>query len=400
MRSGTTAPVTGEPETRRLRVLITNRTLATRTGTELYVRDLAIGLARRGHAPIVYAPVLGDVAREIRAETIPVTDDLLTIAEPPDVIHGHHGLELMAALLAFPGVPAVSVCHSWIGWADAPLSHPRVLRHVAVDDTCRDRLRFEHGIPDARIEVVLNAVDLTRFRPRPALPARPGRALIFSNAAGLGKAQDTAIREACAAAGIEVEVVGASAGRSLARPEEALRAFDLVFAKAKAALEAMSVGAAVILCDAAGAGPMVTTANLDELRRVNFGIRALRHPSTPEFIARQIARYDAADARAVSEAVRATAGTAAMVDALCALYADVVAEHGAVAAHDARAESRAAAAFLQGLSPRLRERDLLAGAFQALLRKPVLGPMLRRAGGATRRAWLAELFRMRGMDGS
>ena len=396
----------GEAGTRGLRVLITNRTLATRTGTELYVRDLAVALARRGHAPIVYTPRPGDVAREIRAETIPVTDDLRTIAEPPDVIHGHHALELLAALLAFPGVPAVAVCHSWIGWADAPLSFPRVLRHVAVDDTCRDRLRFEHGIPDARIEVVLNAVDLQRFVPRPPLPARPKRALIFSNAAGLGRAQDTAIHAACAAAGIAVELVGASAGRSVARPEEVLRDYDLVFAKAKAAIEAMSVGAAVILCDAVGAGPMVTTANLDALRRVNFGMRALREPCTPAYLGAQIARYDAADARAVSDAVRAGAGTAPMVDQLCALYADVVAEHAAGAAADPhaalQAESRAAAAFLQGLSPRLHERDLLAGAFQGLLRRPVLGRMLRQAAAGSRRGWIAELFDLfqrRGMDG-
>jgi glycosyltransferase involved in cell wall biosynthesis len=385
---------------RSLRVLITNRKLSTRTGTELYVRDLAIALARRGHSPVVYAPRLGDVAREIRAETIPVTDDLRSIAEPPEVIHGHHGVETLAALLAFPGVPAVAACHSWIGWADAPLSVPRVLRHLVVDDTCRDRLRFEHGIPDERIHVVLNSVDLHRFRPRATLPARPRRALVFSNAASPGRAHASAIQEVCAAAGIEVEVVGSSAGRSLARPEEALREFDLVFAKAKAALEAMSVGAAVVLCDAVGAGPMVTTANLDRLRRANFGMRALRHPCTPEFLSEQIARYDAADARAVSDAVRSTAGAGAMVDELCSLYADVVAEYDAVQPTDLAVESRAAATYLQGLSPLLHERDLLAGVLQALLRKPVLGGMIRRAAGASRRAWIMELLEMQqGMRG-
>lgn len=388
----------GEPGGRNLRVLITNRTLATRTGTELYVRDLAIGLAERGHAPIVYTPRPGDIAREIRARTIPVTNDLLTIAEPPDVIHGHHGLETLTALLAFPAVPAVAFCHSWIGWADAPLSLPRVLRYVAVDDTCRDRLRFEHGIPDERIQVVLNSLDLNRFRPRPPLPPRPRRALIFSNAAGPGKAQVPAIREACAAAGIEVEVVGASAGRSLARPEEVLREFDLVFAKAKAALEAMSVGAAVVLCDFMGAGPMVTTANLDQLRRINFGMRALSHPCTPEFLARQISLYDPADARAVCHAVRAAAGTAAMVDELCSLYIEVMAEHDAGGAGDLRAEARAAVTYLQGLSPRLHQRDVLARAFHALLRKPVLGRMIRRAAATSRRSWIAEILQMEGLD--
>ena len=230
--------------------------------------------------------------------------------------------------------------------------------------------------------MILNSVDLTRFRPRPPLPSRPKRALVFSNAAGPGQAHLPAIQKACAAAGIEVETVGASAGKSLARPEEALGEFDLVFAKAKAALEAMSVGAAVILCDAVGAGPMVTTANLDQLRRINFGMRALTNPVTPEFLGGEIARYDAADAAAVSRAVREAAGTAAMVGELCSLYEEVVAEHASAprrgrarspGLHALHAEQRAAAAYLQRLSPRLLQRDLLASAFQAVLRKPILG---------------------------
>src|SRR6185436_15724270 len=98
-----------------------------------------------GHLPIVYSPQLGPVAAEIRASTIPVVDDLARVGSPPDIIHGHHGLETLAALLAFPGVPGVSVCHSWLGWRDAPVRFPRLLRYIAVDHTCRDRLVFEHG---------------------------------------------------------------------------------------------------------------------------------------------------------------------------------------------------------------------------------------------------------------
>jgi hypothetical protein len=44
----------------------------------------------------------------------------------------------LIALLHFPGVPAVRVCHGWAD--DAPVSFPRVLRYVAVDETTRDRL--------------------------------------------------------------------------------------------------------------------------------------------------------------------------------------------------------------------------------------------------------------------
>ena len=55
-----------------LRVLITNHTLAGRGGTELYLRDTAMELVKRGHTPIAYSSILGEVARELEAANIPV----------------------------------------------------------------------------------------------------------------------------------------------------------------------------------------------------------------------------------------------------------------------------------------------------------------------------------------
>jgi hypothetical protein len=391
--------VSGVPERRGLRVLITNRQLNTRTGTETYVRDLALGLLERGHSPVVFSPLLGELAAEIRAATVPVTCDLATVAEPPDVIHGHHGPDTLAALLAFPGVPAVAFCHSWLGWPSAPLRFPRILRHVAVDHTCRDRLCAEHGIPPGRVHVILNSVDLARFRPRPPLPPRPLRALVLSNAAGAAGSHLGPIRAACAAEGIEVVAAGSAAGRPLAAPEEVLAGFDLVFAKARAALEAMAVGAAVILCDAVGAGPMVTSAELPRLRALNFGMRTLRRPVTAEVLRGEIARYDAADAAAVSQRIRAEAGSAAMVDELCALYETVIAEQRAGGPADAAAEMRAAAQYVQWLSPRLVERDALLGAFHRALRTPLLGTALRRlARSPSRGHWVRFLLERQGQD--
>jgi hypothetical protein len=305
-----------------------------------------------------------------------VVDDLTQVGTAPDIIHGHHGLETLAALLAFPSVPAVQVCHSWLGWPDWPVVAPRVVRHVAVDHTCRDRLVFEHGLPEERVHVRLNAVDLAQYRPRAPLPARPARALIFSNAAGGRSPFADAIRAACGAAGIAVDVAGARAGLSLARPQDTLGDYDVVFAKAKAALEAAAVGSAVVLCDAAGAGPMITTRNVDALRPLNFGIRALGTPPTAEAIARELARYDADDAAAVSRRLRETAGHEPLVDDLLALYADVIAER-AGAVDDPAAEARAVSRYLQALAGPLRQRDLLHAAVTRLLRLPLAGSLLR-----------------------
>lgn len=380
-----------------LRILLTNRVLANRTGTELYIRDVATGLLRRGHCPVVYSPRLGAIAAEIRRETIPVVDDLASVGEPPDVIHGHHGLETLTALLAFPGVPALSVCHSWVGWADEPVAFPRIRRYLAVDETCRDRLVAEHGIAPERVDVVLNAVDLGRFRPRAPLPLRPARGLIFSNASGDGAPHVRAIREAGARVGMTIDIAGFKSGQSLERPEETLGSYDIVFAKARAALEAAAVGAAVVLCDTVGAGPMVTTANFDALRRQNFGMRALREPPTVDGMVREVGRYDAADAAAVSRRVRELAGHEAQIDQLLAVYADVLDESGDPPT-STELEQRAAAAYLRRLSPRLHERDLFEMAFARLLALPIAGALMRRrARREPSGHWFQELLRT--MDG-
>jgi hypothetical protein len=380
-----------------LRVLLTNRVLARRTGTELYVRDVATELLRRGHRPVVYSPRLGPVAHELRRSTIPVVDDLRRVAEPPDIIHGHHALETLTALLAFPGVPALSVCHSWVGWHDEPVPFPRIRRYLAVDDTCRDRLVSEHGIAPDRVDVVLNAVDLGRFPRRPPLPQRPARALIFSNSSAEHSPHVRAIRQACSNAGIAVEIAGLKSGRTLEQPEATLGSYDLVFAKARAAIEAAAVGAAVVLCDVAGAGPMVTTSNFDTLRRLNFGMRALRETPTVSWIAGQIDRYDVSDAAAVSRKVRDLSGHDAQIDQLLALYAEILAE---APPDDTSAglEQQAAAAYLRGLSPKLYERDLLRTVFARFLRLPVVRAwMRRRARREGAGYWFQDL--LRSMDG-
>ena len=53
---------------RSLRILITNIYLDSRSGTEVYIRDLALDLLRRNHRPVVFAPVQGDFAAPERGD--------------------------------------------------------------------------------------------------------------------------------------------------------------------------------------------------------------------------------------------------------------------------------------------------------------------------------------------
>jgi glycosyltransferase involved in cell wall biosynthesis len=336
----------------KLKILITNNTLADHAGTELYVRDLAVELLKRGHTPIAYSTLHGAVAEELRAATVPVIADLDSLAAPPDLIHGHHHLETMTALLRFPRVPAIYFCHGWLPWEELPPKFPRIMRYVAVDETCHDRLVHEHAIPEGRVRLILNFVDLKRFKPRDLLPAKPKRTLVFSNNA-TENSNLPAIRQACTRAKVELDVVGSGAANPTSRPEDVLPKYDLVFAKGRAALEALSVGTAVVLCDTAGVGPMVTTANMRKLRSLNFGIRALQNPLDPAVLVQQIARYNASDAMQVSSWIRQTAAMDDTLDHLIELYEEVLEEHRKNPAADYAAEVLAASAYLRHWIPNL-----------------------------------------------
>jgi hypothetical protein len=365
-----------------MRVLIAGHSLGEIGGVQRYERDLASWLLARGHSPVVFAPELGDAARQFDALTIPAVDDLRTITAPVDIIHGDSAVETMAALLHFPGTPAVFISHGWKDSRHTAPRFPRILRYIAVDDTCADRLLTRDGIACERVSVLLNGVDVAAFRQREPLPPRPRRAVVFGNLAH-ELTSLPAIREACRRAGIELDVVGAATGTAVTHPESLLGGYDLAFAKAKCAMEAMACGLAVILCSEAGVGGMVRSEGFDRLRRLNFGIRTLQKPLSAETILMELDLYDAEDARAVSDRIRQTASSDDLHAALLSAYEAVIEEHAASPAADLIAESRAAALFLQDLAVRDRHRSrtlmTVAKTSQRILRMPVIGTVATRA---------------------
>lgn len=308
-----------------LSVLITNNVMHTRTGTELFVRDLALELRRQGHTPAIFTKTIGEIAEQLRSEHIPVTDCLADLPFKPDIIHGHHFRPTLKALMRFPFVPAIFVCHDHLYKLDQPPLHPNIYRYYGVSRICMERL-CRNGVPPNLVKFFPNFVDLDRFQPRGPLPEWPKRALVFSNYAHAGT-QLPVIQAACEKAGIPLDVVGKGSGHLVANPENILGRYDLVFAKAKAAMEAMAVGAAVILCDFSGVGPMVTSAEFESLRPLNFGFQTLREPLQPECLLLQISRYDAADAAEVSRLIRSSAGLQSTVADLVQVYRNVIAEH-------------------------------------------------------------------------
>jgi hypothetical protein len=376
-----------------MRVLITNATLTIPSGTDTYIRDLAGALRRAGHEVAAYSNILGEAAQILRDAGVTVVDDPAALPWTPDVLHCHHNTEAMTALLHFPAVAAVFVAHGWTEWFDVPPRHPRVRRYVGVDGPTRDVLVLRHEIPAERVRLIPNFVDLERYRPRGPLPARPGRALVLSHYAR----EDThlpTVREACARRGLVLDVMGYGVGRPVRQPERVLGDYDIVFAKGRAALEAIAVGAAVVVCDAFGVGPMVTTENVKVLRTLEGSFLDWFSPLGVDALLREIDRYDPADAAEVARWVRSVAGAERAAAELVSLYQqarDELAREGL----DPVADARAAAVYLRWLSRHIKEnlveRDPFAGLAvrlrNRLTRVPLLAPVLLRLSARIRARW-------------
>jgi hypothetical protein len=304
-----------------VRILITNIMLKERSGTEIATRDLALGLLAAGHEPLVYSPSLGEISDEIARAGIVVTNDLGDIAGVPDIIHGHHYVETVKALVRFPKTSAIFVVHDPTGWHDVPPLSPQIRRYVAVDYNCHARLTDRYQIPAGNIRVIFNAYDPRRFPPRQNPVTGISRALVFSNYAGPGGFVEY-IREACAELNIPLDVIGAAMKRSHPNPGEILGQYDLIFGIGRCAVEASATGAAVIICGDPGLGPFVTTANIQQL----FGRDYPYVPATKDRIISEIRKVNPKDTHDLSEYIRATRQLPFAINQYLALYAEVLAD--------------------------------------------------------------------------
>ncbi|MEZ5286093.1 MAG: hypothetical protein R2712_15040 [Vicinamibacterales bacterium] len=306
------------------------------------------------------------MAAELVDAGIPVWSDVRDVPASVDIIHGHHLPTTAAAVARLPHVPALYVCHDAVAWFDAPPRFPSIGRYVAVDETVRQRLEAEGIAPDA-IRVVLNEPDLDRCPPGPPLPDRPRRALAFAKNLGhLG-----AIRQACEARAIHLDVIGDAVGLVVRDPCARLDDYDLVFATALSALEAMACGRGVVVCDGRGLAGWASAADFSRWRRRNFGLHLLEPALTAGHVGAAIDRYDPGDAAEVSRLVRAAGGVRAQAAQFLALYDELRREP---APETGDAHARAVAAFVQEWTPPagshapawLRERAGLLHRIEAL----------------------------------
>ena len=334
-----------------MRILLTNRWLVGGSGTETLVRDLVVGLRRSGHTVVTYAPSVGRLAAIIRATGSPVTTSVRDIAEPPDIIHGHHTGPTMVALSRFPKVPAVFVCHDFSADHDDPPEHPRIRRYLYVREALKGRLCDERGIDPAQTEFWRNTIDLHRIGPAAPVPRKLRTAAVFGHPGA--NPQTELLAAICQRGGIAFK--GQALSGPVAKPLEAIRGIDLVFASGIMAIEALAAGHVVVNADRFGVGGLVTFSRLEHFGQWNFAIGGLSsHPDLSGLDA-DLADYDAEDAARVCQKIRSDWCVEKGVERLEQIYRDVLQQHAPQS--DCELEAIAMAKFLEKYIQDMRVYD-------------------------------------------
>lgn len=304
-------------------IVLTNWMLSGRSGMETYTRDLALGLKRRGWSPMIFSLHTGPLAVELRAAGVPVLTRVEELPRDVTIIHGHHNFMTVMALLACPAAMGLFVCHTSLFWQEEAPVFPRIMAYAGVDDLCRERVAADLKAPLETVRFIGNSVDMARFAPRGQLPKKPRRALLFSNYA----AEHTflpVVREACWHECIALDVIGSGVLNQVPDPERVLQDYDLVFAKARCAMESLATGCATVLCGMEGIGPLVTMENFARLRRDNFGRRCLSLPMNVENLIASIRQYDAPACDEVACHARFQLDLECTLDQWIALYEEVL----------------------------------------------------------------------------
>lgn len=302
-----------------------------RTGTEILVRNYAVGMKRRGHIPVVYSPLHGELIEELRGAGIECISSMADLVGPIDLIHGHHFPSTLIAAAAFPSTPIIYFCHDYISWLDEPPRLPQILRYVAVDRATQMRLTQDAKLPPERVRILLNAVDIEHFKSFRALSDKPRKAIAFAK----NKEHVNAITTACAARKIEVAFIGGAVDNIVADPAIAMNDCDLVFASALSAMEAMAMGRAVIVCDGRGVAGFCTPQRFKEWRALNFGLFSFKWPPVASQILYEIDMYDKKSANQVTQLLRSEGGLESQYDQLIALYDEILLEATSTTIDDA-----------------------------------------------------------------
>jgi hypothetical protein len=337
-----------------VRILITNEHLDRRAGSDLFVRDLARGLAQRGHFVFTYGSDLRERPRLFQRDTISVATDLEDLPFRPDIIHARHHLDAMTAVMGLPGVPAIHHCLGPPLPVVLPI-HPRIYRYVAPSANVASWITNGSGIPAESVSVLHNAVDILRFARVRNPRLRPKRVLVYDDLLLPGAAVVKEIERAAADIDLTVDLIGRRLGRVVDSPEAILPDYDIVCAMGRKAIEAIACGCAVVVLAPGNCGEMLDGLNFERLRDADFSAD-VHAPPAADRIRREFDRYSGDSCIALSARMRSIADFSTYTSHIESIYLSSIRRHEEYV-EQLSTEQQAVSDYLLNLSRMLKDVD-------------------------------------------
>lgn len=287
-----------------MKILITNHTLRQRGGSELFTAEIALALRSRGHDICVFSTDQGEVSNKLAKQNIPIINDPADCPFIPDIIHGQHHLETMAALCLWPDTPAIYMIHGSAPWEELPPSHPRIMQYLA--PSCHFGWIIEQncGVDKNSLGIIRNFYDSDRYTTIRPSEEKTGKALLFHNTIPAGGKTWTTLKTACEQLNLSLEGVGAGFEKIIKNPGAMLPDYDVVFAAGRSAIEAMACGCTVILIGADTMTARVHPGNYDALMEFNFCPHDKDKTIESSFILAQLQLVNSDESAAVTARVR------------------------------------------------------------------------------------------------
>jgi hypothetical protein len=276
----------------RPRIALTNCHLANFAGSELWTHDIARYFTRIGLPTMVWSPVIGRIAELIEQSGVRVTSDPAEIAsfEPESIQVNHHAIAAPVLAQLPQRTAIVNTVHGLLPRAELP-GVQGVDLYCAVALHAKASICLLVNAHWRSIHMTPSFYDKERFRNVRNHDGKK-RALLFSSKTTPEEREP--LSRILAQAGYTLDHTGYG-GIPNGAPEEILPQYDLVFAVARSAVEALASGCRVILWDAGLVGPMVTADNFWRCAVSNFSLlgcvlpwRTITHVSADSWLLGQL----------------------------------------------------------------------------------------------------------------
>lgn len=280
-------------ETKKLKILIGNNTLAMLAGSETWTLTLATQLSAMGHKVHCFSPELGIISEHLEENGIRCFSELSTSGVKPftfileekvdheyDVIIANHNHIVEFLRSQYPKTPIMSTIHGVMhtqtiqGKEEKAPEHPSltagVNQFIAVSEEVKSLLQEKYNIDSL---IIRNFLDTKKFRSRrSAHPGKPKQILFNSNYNVAGDPDVQIVRDVAKHYGAKLAAVGENFV-STSDIVPIIESSDIVIGMGRSVLEGISMGRLGIVHGRWGTGGVVHEGNIEDMRACNFSGR-------------------------------------------------------------------------------------------------------------------------------